>query len=470
MHYSLAWVSCCCVLALVTSGCGSPSDPGDAGGGDAGRDAGSDSGRADGGSSDAAPSDAAMVDSAIGDGGVDAGSDSGIACGNGIAEGDEECDDGAANSDVTPDACRLDCTKAQCGDGVIDSEEACEGDLLDGRTCETEGFESGDLACASDCSLDASGCVGEPTWAVTFCRLQFPTTIDATTGVTTTVYGRVYAAGLTDRSSSNDLSPNLVAELGFGPDGTDPATDATWSWQSAEPNPGWTGAEVNNDEYQAGLVTPAEGTYDFAFRFSGDGGATWVHCDGGDPGSSDGYQTSNAGSLVAHAAPSCPLVINEVQVEGATTSDPNDEFVEIYNPCSVAVDLLGYSLVFRNTTAVTDTELFTVATSHAIGAGEYRVFGGSAYTGTTDFGGWFSGMSRVGGGIALRAPGGTIVDSMGYGTATTSHAFVNGSAAPIAVSGPSGRQSMARTPNGSDTNVDEIDFVVGSPSPRAPNP
>jgi hypothetical protein len=39
------------------------------------------------------------------------------------------------------------------------------------------------------------------------------------------------------------------------------------------------------------------GNYDFAYRFSADGGATWLFCDAGDAGSSDGYSTNNAGTL-----------------------------------------------------------------------------------------------------------------------------------------------------------------------------
>ncbi len=38
----------------------------------------------------------------------------------------EECDDGGANSDVTPDACRTDCSAAGCGDLVIDTGETCD--------------------------------------------------------------------------------------------------------------------------------------------------------------------------------------------------------------------------------------------------------------------------------------------------------------------------------------------------------
>lgn len=49
-------------------------------------------------------------------------------CGNGIFELGEECDLGTENSDVSPDACRTDCTLPGCGDGVTDSSEECDGE------------------------------------------------------------------------------------------------------------------------------------------------------------------------------------------------------------------------------------------------------------------------------------------------------------------------------------------------------
>lgn len=48
-------------------------------------------------------------------------------CGNGSVEVGEECDDGAANDDSRPDACRKNCLTARCGDDVEDSNEACDG-------------------------------------------------------------------------------------------------------------------------------------------------------------------------------------------------------------------------------------------------------------------------------------------------------------------------------------------------------
>ena len=47
-------------------------------------------------------------------------------CGNGKPDPTEECDNGAANSDTTPNACRVDCVKAKCGDKVVDTGEQCD--------------------------------------------------------------------------------------------------------------------------------------------------------------------------------------------------------------------------------------------------------------------------------------------------------------------------------------------------------
>jgi len=75
----------------------------------------------------------------------------------------------------------------------------------------------------------------------------------------------------------------LLAELGYGPAGSLPAGTVAWTWLAAAPNPGWNGslavpAEPDNDEYQLALAAPAPGFYDYAFRFSADGGQSWVSC------------------------------------------------------------------------------------------------------------------------------------------------------------------------------------------------
>ncbi len=150
-------------------------------------------------------------------------------------------------------------------------------------------------------------------YSIDFCRLQFPTTIDDVEGTAVTVYGRLYIAGLTDQSTANNLAPNVIAAVGYGPDGSDPALGG-WTWTSAVPNPGWDGAvagEPNNDEYQASMTIPssAGSPYDYAYRFSGDGGGNWTYCDGDNAGSSNGYAIADAGQMVSQSSGGNPTEI-----------------------------------------------------------------------------------------------------------------------------------------------------------------
>jgi hypothetical protein len=55
-------------------------------------------------------------------------------CGNGKIDPNEECDNGANNSDTVADACRTSCTKARCGDGIVDMGEACDDGLGNSST------------------------------------------------------------------------------------------------------------------------------------------------------------------------------------------------------------------------------------------------------------------------------------------------------------------------------------------------
>jgi cysteine-rich repeat protein len=70
-------------------------------------------------------------------------------CGNGRLDDGEACDDGLANDDTAPGACRTDCTAPRCGDGVVDPGEACD-----------DGEENSDQkpdACRVDCTAPRCG-------------------------------------------------------------------------------------------------------------------------------------------------------------------------------------------------------------------------------------------------------------------------------------------------------------------------
>jgi hypothetical protein len=100
-------------------------------------------------------------------------------CGNDTREGVELCDgadlggrtclsEGYDGGDL---ACRSDCagldtaactgTGPVCGDGVAQGAEACDGTDLAGQTCLTQGFEGGTLACLGGCTgFDTTACTG----------------------------------------------------------------------------------------------------------------------------------------------------------------------------------------------------------------------------------------------------------------------------------------------------------------------
>ena len=78
-----------------------------------------------------------------------------VSCGNGMVDEGEDCDD--MNADNT-DACLDTCMAASCGDGFVQAGvEDCDGTVGD-ETCEALGEPGGGLACATDCTIDASGC------------------------------------------------------------------------------------------------------------------------------------------------------------------------------------------------------------------------------------------------------------------------------------------------------------------------
>ncbi len=65
-------------------------------------------------------------------------------CGDGVLEGDEECDDGEDNGDNA--ACKSDCTLNVCGDGLLGPDEECD----DGNLEDTD-------ECPSSCTVAACG-------------------------------------------------------------------------------------------------------------------------------------------------------------------------------------------------------------------------------------------------------------------------------------------------------------------------
>lgn len=72
-------------------------------------------------------------------------------CGNGILDIEEECDEGEANADDLPNACRTDCLQPFCGDGVWDD--------LFGEACDQGEWNADDERdrCRTNCMLPLCG-------------------------------------------------------------------------------------------------------------------------------------------------------------------------------------------------------------------------------------------------------------------------------------------------------------------------
>ena len=108
------------------------------------------------------------------------GCEQGPECGNGIAEIGEECDGGDLRGETCESlgfftgilTCRADCSGydtvecvigTACGNNVIDVGEVCDGDDLGGETCESLGMGGGELRCTNDCiGFEVSGCEQGP--------------------------------------------------------------------------------------------------------------------------------------------------------------------------------------------------------------------------------------------------------------------------------------------------------------------
>jgi hypothetical protein len=164
---------------------------------------------------------------------------------------------------------------------------------------------------------------------------------------------------------------------------------------------------------------------------------------------------------------SAGLTVNEVMT--GITGAASNEFVELYNGGSAAVDLSGYKLVYRSSAGTSDVTLGTIPSGTTLVAGGFYLFGGSDYAGSATPDQSFSAsLAATGGGVALRDTSGTIVDSMGYGDAA--NAFVEAHPAPAPPAAASPGNSAVRLPDGHDTNDNSADFSVSaSPTPKAAN-
>ena len=172
-------------------------------------------------------------------------------------------------------------------------------------------------------SLDSAGNESEysnevsalPRLSIGWANLQWPPTLNHTISAvnrTDTVYGQVWIDGYTNQPG---VTPNLRAQLGFGPADSNPDGNVDWVWYEASFNVD----AGNNDEFKASMLPEAVGDYDYAFRYSTSNGY-WVYADL--DGIGNGYSTSQAGKMMVNASgdgisPTAPSGLNVVSASPA---------------------------------------------------------------------------------------------------------------------------------------------------------
>jgi predicted extracellular nuclease len=159
--------------------------------------------------------------------------------------------------------------------------------------------------------------------------------------------------------------------------------------------------------------------------------------------------------------------VNEVST--GTTASAADEFVELYNPGTSALDVSGWKVVYRSAAGTSDTTLATIPTGTTIAAGGFYLLGGNAYAGTATPDLSFStGLAGTGGGVGIRDATGALDDSVGWGTATNT--LVEGSAAAAPPSTAAPGSSIVRLPDGHDTDANASDFTItATATPKGAN-
>ena len=199
------------------------------------------------------------------------------------------------------------------------------------------------LDSAGNESLASNEVKALPHLVIGWANVQWPPSTNHTISAvnrTENVYGQVWIDGVTNQAGE---APSLRAQLGFGPDGSNPDGNPAWDWVEASFN----GDRGNNDEYVASLLPEQTGTYDYAYRYTTTDGRDWVYADL--DGIGNGYSPSQAGSLTVSPSgdstpPATPTGFHKVS--GSPTA------IELgWNAVSGDPTLYGYEVRRADTSA-----------------------------------------------------------------------------------------------------------------------
>lgn len=226
-----------------------------------------------------------------------------------------------------------------------------------------------------------------PSYRIGWANLQWPPTINQTVGVTTPtpdIYGQVWIDGVTGQPGP---TAGLIAQLGYGQAPQDLGqAERGWSWIAASFNVD----AGNNDEFRASFLPEAPGTYYYSYRYSTDGGRSWLYVDLNGP-LPDGVAAGNPGVLTvlpsddtsAPATPSGLTVLNAspAGVELAWDAVEGDDTLYGYEVARADDPAGPFTQIARVTEpAFTDTDVLQGATYHYAVRAVDLSFNRSAYS------------------------------------------------------------------------------------------
>ena len=207
-----------------------------------------------------------------------------------------------------------------------------------------------------------------PHLAIGWANLQWPPTLTHTisaTDRTDDVYGQVWIDGYTNQSGP---TPGLIAQAGFGPEGSNPDGNANWIWETA----GFNVDAGNNDEFRASFLPQVIGTFDYVYRYSTTNGSDWLYADLNGPipaGSlppNPGKLTVNpSGDTTAPAAPTSLIVGSAAPTEISLAWDahPNTDGdlagFEVYRDGALLATVASSTATSYTDTSVTENVTYS---------------------------------------------------------------------------------------------------------------
>ena len=175
-----------------------------------------------------------------------------------------------------------------------------------------------------------------PHLIIGWANLQYPPTINHTISAITrtpNIYGQIWIDGVTNQPGP---TPGLMAQVGFGPVGSNPAGNPAWTWVVSSFNVD----SGNNDEYVGSLLPTAVGTYDYLYRYSTTAGRDWFYADLNGPVNG---LPANPGKLTVNPSSDTtpPAIPQNLRVTG---SNPKSISLE-WDPVTGDPTMYGYELL-----------------------------------------------------------------------------------------------------------------------------